>query len=53
MNQIASETSGHFRDVLTALFETPENFDAWSLQQAFVVRIFLHKISFIFYPLFF
>ncbi|CAF1156894.1 unnamed protein product [Rotaria sordida] len=34
IKQIAGELSGNFRETITALFEAPTNFDAWSLNQA-------------------
>lgn len=31
VKQVAGETSGRFKEVLTALFDAPANFEAWSL----------------------
>ncbi|CAF5179615.1 unnamed protein product, partial [Rotaria sp. Silwood1] len=34
IKQLAGELSGNFRETITALFESPAHFDAWSLHQA-------------------
>ncbi len=45
--------SGHFRETITALFDAPANFDAWSLNQALNVRIPLRHITTIISVVFF
>lgn len=40
MKQIGGELSGRFKEVITALFDAPANFEAWSLHEALNVRIF-------------
>ncbi|CAF4598629.1 unnamed protein product, partial [Rotaria socialis] len=34
VKQISGETSGNFKETISALFDTPANFDAWSIHQA-------------------
>ncbi|CAF2146472.1 unnamed protein product [Rotaria magnacalcarata] len=34
VQQISGETSGNFKETISALFDTPANFDAWSIHQA-------------------
>ncbi|CAF0734752.1 unnamed protein product [Adineta ricciae] len=35
IKQLGGELSGHFKETITALFDSPANFDAWSLHEAF------------------
>ncbi len=39
MKQIGGELSGNFKETITALFDAPANYEAWSLQKAIHVRI--------------
>ncbi len=44
MKQIGGELSGHFKETMTALFDPPANYEAWSLHQALNVRIsYIHS----------
>ncbi|CAF1368233.1 unnamed protein product [Rotaria sp. Silwood1] len=35
VKQIGGELSGHFKETITALFDAPANYEAWSLHEAF------------------
>jgi len=39
VKQIGGELSGHFKETMTALFDAPANYEAWSLHEALNVRI--------------
>ncbi|UJR26908.1 hypothetical protein I4U23_008218 [Adineta vaga] len=34
VKQLGGELSGHFKETITALFDSPANFDAWSIHEA-------------------
>ena len=37
VKQVGGELSGHFKETITALFDAPANYEAWSLHEALSV----------------
>ena len=44
IKQLGGELSGHFKETITALFDSPANFDAWSLHEAFRVCLLIPSL---------